>query len=60
MDYDNLDVEKMVDEVVRAETEGRTRSATKKETMIVRLAALSAMVRQMQAVVENDKELTGV
>ena len=60
MDYDNLDVEKMVDEVVRAEAEGRTRHATKKETMIVRLAALSAMVRQMQAVVENDKELAGI
>ena len=59
MDYDNLDVEKIVDEVVIAEAEGRTRPATRKETMTVRLAALSAMVRQMQEIVENDKELAG-
>ena len=57
MDYDNLDAEKIVDEVVKAEAEGRTRPATRKETMIVRLAALSAIVRRMQEIVENDKEL---
>jgi hypothetical protein len=58
MDYDNLDldVEKIVDEVVKAEAEGRTRPATKKETMTVRLAALSARVRKMQEIVENDRE----
>jgi hypothetical protein len=60
MDYDNLDAEKIVDEVVKAEAEGRTRPATKKETMTVRLAALSAIVRQMQKMVENDKELASV
>jgi len=36
------------------------RNATKKETMQVRLAALSAIVRKMQSIVENDKELAGV
>jgi len=36
------------------------RNATKKETMLVRLAALSAIVRRMQSIVENDKELVGV
>jgi hypothetical protein len=57
MNYDNLDVEKIVDEVVKAEVEGRTRPATKKESMSVRLAALGAMVHQMQEIVENEKEL---
>ncbi|GHU11104.1 hypothetical protein FACS1894151_10730 [Spirochaetia bacterium] len=55
MDYDNLDVEKIIDDVVKAEAEGKTRPATKKETMTIRLAALSAIVRQMQKIVENDK-----
>jgi len=60
MDYNEIDVERIVDEVVAAEEQGRTRSATKKETMAVRLAALSAIVKKMQAIVENDKELVGV
>jgi hypothetical protein len=36
---------------------GDCRPATKKEHMAVRLAALSAMMRDMRAKVENDKEL---
>jgi len=60
MDYTNIDVDSIVNEVVIAEEQGRLRNATKKETMIVRLAALSAIVRNMQAIVENDKELIGV
>jgi len=36
------------------------RIATKRETMIVRLAALSAMVKRMQEVVENEEEFVGV
>jgi hypothetical protein len=36
---------------------GAFRPATKKENMALRLAALSAIVRQMQAIVENDQEL---
>ena len=60
MDYKEIDVERIVKEVVTAEEQGKMRNATKKETMIVRLAALSAIVRKMQSIVENDKELVGV
>ena len=57
MNYNEIDVESIVNEVVTAEEQGRMRNATKKETMAVRLAALSAIVRKMQNIVENDKEL---
>ena len=60
MDYNEIDVDSIVNEVVTAEEQGKLRTATKRETMIVRLAALSAIVRKMQATVENDKELVGV
>ena len=57
MDYDNLDTDKIVDEVYTAEAEGRTRPMTKQEIMRIRLAALSAIVRNMQEIVEKDHEL---
>jgi hypothetical protein len=57
MDYSTLDVDKIVEEVVKAEEEGRTRPATKQETMKVRLAALAAIVRKMQETVDEDHEL---
>jgi len=57
MDYNEIDVDSIVNEVVTAEEQGKLRTATKRETMIVRLAALSAMVRRMQEIVENEKEL---
>jgi len=60
MNYDEIDVERIVNEVVTAEEQGKMRNATKKETMLVRLAALSAIVRKMQSIVENDKELVEV
>jgi len=60
MNYDEIDVESVVNEVVSAEGQGKLRNATKQETMIVRLAALSAIVRKMQFLVENDKELVEV
>ena len=60
MNYDEIDVERIVNEVVTAEEQGKMRNATKKETMLVRLAALSAIVKKMQSIVENDKELVGV
>jgi uncharacterized protein YnzC (UPF0291/DUF896 family) len=59
MNYDEIDVERIVNEVVTAEKQGRLRGATKKETMAVRLAALSAIVKKMQSIIENDKELIG-
>ena len=60
MDYKNIDVERIVNEVVTAEEQGKMRNATKQKTMKVRLAALSAIVRKMQDLVENDKELVEV
>jgi hypothetical protein len=60
MDYNDIDIDSIVNEVVAAEEQGKMRVATKRETMIVRLAALSAIVRNMQEIVENEKELVGV
>jgi hypothetical protein len=57
MDYNDIDVEQVVDEVVKAEEQGRLRPATKRESMAVRLAALSSIVREMQSIVENDRDL---
>jgi hypothetical protein len=57
MDYSALNVDQIVKEVYTAEAEGRTRPATKQETMRIRLAALSAIVRNMQDIVEKDHEL---
>ena len=57
MDYNKIDVDQIVKEVYAAEAEGRTRPATKQETMRIRLAALSAIVRNMQDIVEKDHEL---
>ena len=59
MNYNNIDVERIANEVITAEEQGKLRNATKKETMIVPLAALSVIVRKMQSIVENDKELVG-
>jgi phosphopantetheinyl transferase (holo-ACP synthase) len=60
MDYNEIDVEGIVNEVVTAEEQGKMRNATKKETMAVRFAALNAIVKKMQLIVKNDKELVGV
>ena len=56
MNYDEIDVEKEVQAVDDAMERGAFRPATKKENMALRLAALSAIVRGLQAKVENDKE----
>ena len=57
MNYDELNVEKEVQAVYDALDGGEFRQATKKENMALRLAALAAMVRNMQTIVEQDKEL---
>ena len=57
MDYDAIDVEQEVQAVDTAMDRGAFRPATKKENMALRLAALSAIVHEMQVIVENDKEL---
>jgi hypothetical protein len=57
MNYDGIDTEKEVQAVNDAMECGAFRPATKKENMALRLAALSAIVREMQEVVEKDQEL---
>jgi len=57
MDYNNLDTDKIVEEVYKAEAEGKTRPMTKQELMRIRLAGLSAIVKDMQETVEHDHEL---
>jgi hypothetical protein len=59
MNYDEIDVEGIVNEVVTAEEQGKMRNATKEETMAVRLAALNTIVKKKQSIVKNDKELVG-
>jgi len=57
MDYNNLDTNKIVEEVYKAEAEGRTRPMTQQELMRIRLAGLSAIVKDMQETVEQDHEI---
>jgi hypothetical protein len=42
---------------IKAEEQGRLRPVTKRESMALRLAALSSIVHEIQAIVENDREL---
>jgi hypothetical protein len=60
MDYNNIDVDTEVEAMVSAVEHGKARPATKRESMAVRLAALSDIVHEMQATVENDEELAVV
>jgi hypothetical protein len=57
MDYDEIDVDAEVAALVSAVERGQARAATKKESMSVRLAALSDIVYEMQRTIENDKDL---
>ena len=57
MNYNELNVEDEVNRVVTAVEKGNFRQATKRESMQVRLAALSVIVHEMQELVQNDKEL---
>jgi len=57
MNYNDVDVEAEVDGVLAAVGRGDFRQATKRESMAVRLAALSEIVHKMQVAVENDREL---
>ena len=59
MNYEEINVEEEVKRVVSAVEQGAYRKATKRESMAVRLAALSEIVREMQALVQNDRELSG-
>ena len=59
MDYNDINVDAEVNRVVAAVEQGEYRQATKRESMAVRLAALSDIVHEMQELVKNDKELIG-
>jgi hypothetical protein len=58
MDYTKIDVDAEVNVMVSAVERGETRPATKRESMAVRLAALSGIVNEMQTIIKNDKELS--
>ena len=60
MNYDEINVEEVLESVASAVEQGNYRKATKKESMEVRLAALGAIVQEMQAIIKNDKELAHV
>ena len=64
MKYDEIDVDKIVDEVSTAVADGNYRKATKKESMEVRLSALALLVKNMQGeihdIVQNERELSNV
>ena len=57
MNYSEIIVDEVLESVATAVEQGNYRKATKKESMEVRLAALSAIVHQMQVQIQNDKEL---
>jgi len=60
MNYDELNIENEVNSVAKAVESGNFRQATKKESMEVRVAALSDIVHEMQDIIKNDKELVSV
>ena len=57
MNYDKINVEEEISRVVNAVEQEAYRLSTKRESMVVRLAALSEIVHEMQTLVQNDKEL---
>jgi len=57
MNYDEINIEEEVNNVVRAVEQETYRPATKRESMAVRLAALSEIVHEMQVIVKSDKKL---
>jgi NAD dependent epimerase/dehydratase family enzyme len=62
MNYNEIDVDKIVNEVSVAVAHRNYRKATKKEAMEVRLAALAMLVKNMQSemhdIVQDEKELS--
>jgi hypothetical protein len=61
MNYDEIDIDKIVNEVSTAVAQGNYRKATKKESMEVRFAALALLVKNMQGemheIVQNEKKI---
>jgi len=59
MDFDDININEEVERVADAVEQGNFRPASKRESMAVRLAALSEIVHAMQVIVQTDKELVG-
>jgi hypothetical protein len=59
MNYNAIDVERDVDAVVKAVERGEFRRATERESMAVKLAALSKIVHNLQVRAESDPSLSG-
>jgi hypothetical protein len=59
MNYDEINVGEVLESVASAVEQGNYRKATKKESMAVRLAAISAIVREMQVIVQSFHEPMG-
>jgi len=57
MNYDDINVDEVLEEIDTAIDKGDYRQATKQETMKIRLAALAAIVRHLQEIVEKDPQL---
>jgi len=61
MNYDEINIDKVINEVSTAVAQGNYRKATKKESMEVRLAALALLVKNMQDemhdIVQNERDL---
>ena len=57
MNYNEINIDDAVADVVSAVEQRTYRQATKRESMAVRLAALSDIVHELQVIVQNDKEL---
>jgi len=58
MNYDEINVDEVLTEIDTAIDQGDYRQATKQEAMKVRLAALAAIVRNLQDIVEKDYGLS--
>jgi hypothetical protein len=59
VNYDEINVDEVLESVASAVEQGNYRKATKKESMEVRLAAISAIVREMQTIVQSFHEPMG-
>ena len=59
MNINEINVDEEVKRVSEAFAKGEYRQATKRESMAVRLAALSDIVHEMQEKVDTDKEFVG-
>jgi hypothetical protein len=60
MNIEEINADEEVKRVSEAVAKGEYRKATKRESMAVRLAALSKIIHELQVQVQNEKELVDV